>query len=151
MIELEAPKEYLTELLIASDHAGYELKTELQKALPDLPWRDLGTHGNESVDYPDFADLMAIELQKETQFGVLICGSGQGIAIQANRHRNLRAALCWNESITTLSRLHNNANVICLGGRWIVTGEAANLVNLFLDTPFEGGRHLRRVQKLGCQ
>ena len=140
---------HLSEIFIGADHAGFSMKSELLKAKPDLPWRDLGTDSETSVDYPDFADRVVQAMQnKPNSFGVLICGSGQGMAIRANRFPFIRAALCWNVEIAHLARAHNNANVLCLPGRYVSTGEALEILNDFLNTPFEGGRHERRVKKL---
>lgn len=136
-------------IFIACDHAGLNLKKYLIQKNPDLSWVDLGTHDEASVDYPDYADLVSNELINNPQaLGVLICGSGQGMAIRANRHKNIRAALCWNEEITALSRAHNNANVLCLGARFTEPLLAHKILNLFLQTSFAGGRHENRVRKL---
>ena len=137
-----------TRLLIAADHAGFELKEKLKGLLPELPWVDLGPATADSVDYPDFAGKLARELKSDHEMGVLICGSGQGMAIAANRFSHVRAALVWNAEITQLSRAHNDANVVCFGARFIEPELAKNLLTLFLDTPFEGGRHADRVTKL---
>lgn len=134
-------------ILVASDHAGLELKSRLMAGAPDLPWVDLGTHGPESVDYPDYASALC-EKMDDRSIGVLICGSGQGMAIKANRYPKIRAALCWSPEIAALARGHNNANVLCLGARVIPYPLAAEILKRFLDTPFEGGRHLGRVDKL---
>ncbi len=142
------PRDKVKKLYISSDHAGHELKQQLQTMLPELPWEDLGPFGADSVDYPDYADELTEKIQDESTFGVLICGSGQGMVIRANRFSHIRAALCWNEDMTRLSRQHNNANVLCLGSRWITLEDAAKLVLVFLNTEFEGGRHTARVEKL---
>jgi ribose 5-phosphate isomerase B len=142
------PRDKVTKLYIASDHAGHDLKTQVQEMLPELPWEDLGPFNTTSVDYPDFADELTDKIQDESSFGILICGSGQGMVIRANRFPHIRAALCWNEDLTRLSRAHNNANVLCLGARWISKEEAAKLILVFLNTEFEGGRHAGRVEKL---
>ncbi|MCX7674865.1 MAG: RpiB/LacA/LacB family sugar-phosphate isomerase, partial [Bdellovibrionaceae bacterium] len=112
---------------------------------------DLGTtEGMTSVDYPDYADKLAVALQKDPQgVGVLVCGSGQGMCMRANRYPHLRAALVWSKEVARLARAHNNANVICLGGRLTPPEEAWSWLQVFLDTPFDGGRHEQRVQKLG--
>lgn len=145
-------------LLIASDHAGFELKTHLRVAFPQYAWKDLGPSSADSVDYPDFAKKLGEELLKnkglsekdQAPFGVLICGSGQGMAIRANRFSHVRAALCWNEEIAKLARQHNDANVLCLPGRFVDPKLAERILFAFLNTPFEGGRHQRRVDKLNC-
>lgn len=134
---------------IASDHAGVDLKQALIKALPDLDWQDLGPSNKDSVDYPDYANLVAEKINsKPTGRGILICGSGQGMALRANKYPQVRAALVWNEEITRLSRQHNDANILCLGARFLTNEEATKLTKLFLETPFEGGRHTKRVQKI---
>lgn len=138
----------LDRLLIASDHAGFELKEQLKALRPDLPWQDLGPTTADRVDYPDFAGKLARELKPENDYGVLVCGSGQGMAIAANRHPHVRAALVWNEEITKLSRSHNDANVLSLAARFTTSEQAKQLLDLFLTTPFEGGRHQDRVAKL---
>jgi ribose 5-phosphate isomerase B len=145
-------------LFIASDHAGFELKTHLRKALPQYGWKDLGPDSADSVDYPDFAKRLGEELLKAqgspeknaVVFGVLICGSGQGMAMRANRFSHVRAALCWNEEIAKLARQHNDANVLCLPGRFVDAKLAERILVTFLNTPFDGGRHQRRVDKLNC-
>ena len=142
------PRDKVTKLYISSDHAGYDLKEKLQAMLPELPWEDLGPSSTNSVDYPDYADELTEKIQDESTFGVLICGSGQGMVMRANRFSHIRAALCWNEDMARLSRQHNNANVLCMGSRWISLEDAAKLVLVFLNTEFEGGRHAARVEKL---
>jgi ribose 5-phosphate isomerase B len=137
---------------IAADHAGYDLKSALLPVLAELGLEalDLGTSGRQSVDYPDFADAMAEALRAgRAQRGILICGSGIGIAIAANRHRNIRAALCHDGLTALLARQHNDANVLVLGGRLIGIETARDCLATFLSTAFEGGeRHVRRVAKL---
>lgn len=136
-------------IFIACDHAGFLLKKYLLQHCLGMSWVDLGTDSDASVDYPDFADRVANELKNNVNdFGVLICGSGQGMAIRANRYTHIRAAVCWNEEIATLSRAHNNANVLCLGARFVEPLLAHNILNSFLKTPYEGGRHENRIQKL---
>jgi ribose 5-phosphate isomerase B len=141
-------------LLIAADHAGFELKEQLKNMRPDLPWEDLGTSSSERVDYPDFAFKLASRIQKPTDRGVLICGSGQGMVIGANRFPKVRAALAWMPAIANLARAHNDANVLCLGARFTDAKTAAEMLDVFLKTEFEGGRHGDRVTKLnnplGC-
>jgi ribose 5-phosphate isomerase B len=138
-------------IAIASDHAGVELKTALKESLlaEGRQVLDLGTDGTQSVDYPDFADAMAAALgDGRAQRGILICGTGIGISIAANRHRNLRAALCHDTTTARLSRQHNDANVLTLGARVIGIEVARDCVAAFLSTDFEGGRHQRRLDKL---
>ena len=139
-------------ILIASDHAGLELKKLLINELRNLPWQDLGTHNSDSVDYPDYAQLVCEKMLNEptSTVGVLICGSGQGMAIKANRYEHIRAALCWSPEIAKLSKQHNNANILCLPGRFVDLSAAKNILKSFLETEFEGGRHQRRVDKLKC-
>ncbi len=134
---------------IASDHAGVELKKHIQAQFKNYNWVDLGPQTTESVDYPDFADkLCKSVLSKKDSLGLLICGTGIGMSIRANRYPLIRAALCTQAEMAQLTRQHNNANVLCLGAR--ITPEADNLqiVETFLLTPFEGGRHERRVSLL---
>lgn len=140
----------IQKIFFACDHAGFELKNSLIKSLKNQNYQiqDLGCDSSEiSVDYPDFAKKMAQEIQ-ENDFGVLICGSGIGISIAANRNKNIRAALCVNEEMASLSRLHNNANVICFGARLIDENVAKKSLEVFLNTEFEGQRHEARVKKI---
>ncbi len=136
-------------IAIAADHAGFELKEQLKQAFPDIDWLDLGTHSNASVDYPQFGFAMgqAITEGQATQ-GILVCGSGIGISIAANRYPAVRAALCTNATMARLSRQHNDANVLALGSRIIGLDLARDCVSAFLETPFEGGRHQRRGDML---
>lgn len=138
---------------IACDHAGYDLKQELCKELARLGREvlDLGTNGRESVDYPDFAQALvkAIEDERAAR-GVLVCGSGIGISIAANRSPKIRAAPCHDTTSTRLARLHNDANVLALGARLVGSEVALDCLRIFLETPFEGGRHERRVAKLSA-
>ena len=148
-------------IAIGSDHAGFDLKAELIALATAQPERfahatftDVGTHTNASCDYPDYAHAVANALSNtendstKPTLGILICGSGIGVSIAANRHAHIRAAICWNESTAVSARSHNNANVLCLPSRQISTDTAARLLELFLHTPFEGGRHERRVEKI---
>jgi len=137
---------------LAADHAGYELKTMLLAALAERGAEalDLGTHGGASVDYPDMAAALATALgDSRADRGVLVCGTGIGISIAANRYRHVRAALCHDVTTARLARQHNDANVLVLGARTIGTEVAADCLAVFLSTAFEGGRHQRRVDKLG--
>lgn len=140
----------VTTLYIASDHAGFELKEVLKKRFPKIEWQDLGPTSDGRVDYPDFADALASRVKQnpEGPQGILVCGSGQGMAIRANRYPAIRAALVWDEESTRLARAHNDVNVLCLGGRLIAPDLAEKLIEVFLSTPFEGGRHKDRVDKL---
>ncbi|HZH27217.1 MAG TPA: ribose 5-phosphate isomerase B [Azospirillaceae bacterium] len=139
-------------IALASDHAGYALKQEIKSFLESAgyPVLDLGAHSTESVDYPDFASAMADAVRTGgASCGVLICGTGIGISIAANRHPGIRAALCHDVTSARLSRQHNDANVLALGARMVGAEVAKDCVVTFLATPFEGGRHQRRVEKLG--
>jgi ribose 5-phosphate isomerase B len=139
-------------IAIASDHAGVEMKATLKAELGALGFEalDLGTDGPASVDYPDFADKLAAALKSDrAKRGVLVCGSGIGVSIAANRHRHVRAALCHDALSARLSRRHNDANVLCLGARLIGPDVAKDCLRVFLETEFEGGRHKNRVAKLG--
>lgn len=135
--------------LIASDHAGFSRKEEIKKAFPDVTWEDLGTSSEDSVDYPDYADRVAKRITADGGFGVLICGSGQGMAMRANRYPKIRAALCWNAEVAKLSREHNDANILCMGSRVIDLETAKQVTSAFIQTEFAGGRHQQRVSKLG--
>jgi ribose 5-phosphate isomerase B len=138
-------------IAIASDHAGFALKERLKAALQrlGLPFEDYGTDSESSVDYPDFAHRLAQALQAgRAERGVLICGSGQGMAMAANRHEGVRAALPHDEAAARLSREHNDANVLALGARVTTPEEAELILRAFLETPFAGGRHQRRVEKI---
>ena len=139
----------MTKLAIASDHAGYPLKEALKEARPEIEWIDLGTHSTESVDYPDYANKLAECIKNnETNRGVLICGSALGISMAANRHSHIRAAVCTDATMAKFTRLHNNANVLCLGQRITGIAVALDCVDIFLSTEYEGGRHDKRVTKL---
>jgi len=138
-------------LVIASDHAGLSLKLELLKTLAErgVEVTDWGTYNGDSVDYPDFASRVGKAVGKgEFPFGILICGTGIGMSIVANKHRGVRAALCHTEFEARMARMHNDANVLCIGERVTGPGLARELMLAFLDTAFEGGRHNRRVQKI---
>ena len=141
----------MKKIVLASDHAGYSLKEYVKKFLnsKNLQIKDVGTNSNVKVDYPDYAHKLSKLIKKNRNcIGVLICGSGQGMIMTANKHKNIRAALCYNTKSTKLSRLHNDANVITLGSRLISKNNALKYISVFLNTKFEGGRHLRRVKKL---
>ena len=135
---------------IASDHAGFKLKScILSKFVNKKKIIDLGPKSNISVDYPDYAKKLSKKIASDKgSLGILICGSGMGMAITANKIKNVRAALCYSNKNTKLSRLHNNANIITLGERLISKNKAINLIKIFLRTKFEGGRHLRRIKKM---
>jgi len=140
----------LKKIFIASDHAGYNLKKIiLSKLSKRIKIFDLGPDSKDSVDYPDYAKKLSKKVaSNKGSFGILICGSGIGMAITANKTKNIRAALCYSINNTKLSRLHNNANIITLGARLINKNKAFSLIRVFLKTKFEGGRHLRRVKKI---
>jgi len=146
----------LNELRIAicNDHAGFELKKTLidhLKALKVATVKDFGSYSTESCDYPDFAHPLALAVEKgEYDYGITICGSGNGISMAANKHQGIRAALCWKNDIATLARSHNDANVISLPARFITENEAMEMVDIFLTTDFDGGRHKIRVAKISC-
>ncbi|MDQ6843261.1 MAG: RpiB/LacA/LacB family sugar-phosphate isomerase [Bacteroidota bacterium] len=116
-----------------------------------VSWKDYGTFSEESVDYPDFAHPVANAVENgEASFGILICGSANGVAITANKHQGIRAAVCWEEEIAELARKHNNANVICIPGRFVREGLVEEMIERFMHTEFEGGRHQSRVNKIAC-
>ena len=136
---------------LSSDHAGYRLKENVKTFLlkKKIKVIDLGPYEQESVDYPDFAKKVVKSVSsKKSDIGILICGSGTGMAMSANKSRKIRAAVCYNNISTRLSRQHNNANILALGARLTNTDKAFKIVNIFLSTKFEGGRHLRRVKKI---
>ncbi|HKK63989.1 MAG TPA: ribose 5-phosphate isomerase B [Bacteroidales bacterium] len=138
-------------IAIACDHAGYETKEEVKKFLESRGHEviDYGTNSSESVDYADFAHPLADSVENgNCQFGITLCGSGNGINMVANKHQGIRSALCWNEEITKLARQHNDANVCSLPARFISDEQAIRFVDLFVSTPFDGGRHQRRIEKI---
>lgn len=140
-------------IVIGADHAGFEYKELLKKQLSKLGHevQDYGTHSMDSVDYPDFAHPVANAVErKEFEIGVLICGSANGVAITANKHQGIRAAICWTEEIASLARQHNNANVVCIPARFVSPELAEKILEKFLTTSFEGGRHENRVNKISC-
>ena len=140
----------LNKIFISSDHAGFNLKKNIIKKLSKkLKIIDLGPSSTLSVDYPDYAHKLSKKVASNSRnLGILICGSGMGMAISANKNKKIRAALCYSIKSTKLSRLHNNANIITLGARLINKNKAFNLIKIFLSTKFEGGRHLRRIKKI---
>ena len=140
-----------SKICIASDHAGYQLKEKIKDFLikKDVPVIDLGPLASESVDYPDYAKKLAKRvLLKKSDGGILVCGSGTGMAITANKFKGIRAAQCYSRKSTVLSRQHNNANIICLGSRMLKSKEAFNFINYFFNTKFQGGRHQKRLNKI---
>ena len=140
----------LNKIFISSDHAGFNLKKSIiQKFSKKRKIIDLGPSSGQSVDYPDYAHKLSKKVSSNSRnFGILVCGSGAGMAISANKNKKIRAALCYSIKNTKLSRLHNNANIITLGARLINKNKAFNLIKVFLSTKFEGGRHLRRIKKI---
>ncbi len=145
--------DYSKPIALGADHAGYAYKDALGQYLQEKGYtiKDFGTHGPDSVDYPDFGHAVANAVQKgEVACGILFCGSGVGVCMAANRHEGVRAAICWENEIARLSRQHNNANVICMPARFIALEYAKQLTDTFLSTEFEGGRHQRRVDKISC-
>lgn len=138
-------------IAIGADHAGFEYKELLKSFLSDYEVKDFGTYSADSVDYPDFAHPVAEAVETEAcEFGILVCGSANGVAITANKHQKIRAAICWEKEIAELARLHNNANVICIPARFVTEALAKDMVTAFLNTAFEGGRHQGRVNKMSC-
>lgn len=140
-----------SKIVIGSDHAGFEYKEALKNYLTQQKVEviDVGTFSTESCDYPDYAHAAAREIEKrEVEFGILLCGSANGVTITANKHPKVRAALCWMNEIAALARQHNDANIICLPARYVTIDEAEEMVHTFLTTDFEGGRHQKRVEKI---
>lgn len=140
-------------IALGADHAGFQYKDAIAALLKQKGFqvKDYGTHDADSVDYPDFAHPVANAVESgEAVLGVLVCGSGNGVAITANKHQDIRAALCWNVDIAQLAKQHNNANIICIPARFVELSTAEEMVEAFLSTPFEGGRHQNRVAKISC-
>ena len=141
----------MKKIVIASDHAGYSLKQYIKKILlkKKLLLKDVGTNSKDKVDYPDYAHKLSKIIEKKRDvIGILICGSGQGMIMSANKHKKIRAALCYDLKSTKLSRLHNDANIITLGSRLISKKNAIKYINIFMKTKFEGGRHKKRIGKI---
>jgi ribose 5-phosphate isomerase B len=141
----------LKKIFISSDHAGFQLKEDIKSHLSKkkLSFQDLGPFNDDRVDYPDYAHKVARKVKaNKSNVGILVCGSGMGMNIAANRHKSIRAAQCFNLKSTKLSRLHNDANIITLGSRLLTKKLAINCVNTFLNTKFEGGRHSKRIKKI---
>ncbi|SUJ17637.1 Ribose-5-phosphate isomerase B [Sphingobacterium spiritivorum] len=140
-------------IAIGGDHAGFDYKKELIPFLQELGYevKDFGAYSTDSVDYPDFAHPVASAVEsKEFDKGILICGSANGVAITANKHQDIRAAICWLEEIAALARQHNDANIVCIPARFISLDLAKAIVKTFMTTDFEGGRHANRVNKISC-
>jgi ribose 5-phosphate isomerase B len=138
---------------IGSDHAGYNYKEEIISFLDgkNVKWKDFGTYSIDSVDYPDFAHPVAQAVENgEAAFGILICGSANGVAITANKHQGIRAAICWGEELADLARKHNDANIICIPARFVRETLVEKMLEVFMHTEFEGGRHKNRVDKIAC-
>ena len=141
----------MQKIAIGADHAGFEYKELLKKWLEKNGYsvKDFGTYNTESADYPDFAHPVASSVEKnEFDLGVLVCGSANGVAITANKHQGVRAALCWNEELASLARQHNNANVLSLGAKFLNENEVKRAIDLWIETGFESGRHQRRIDKI---
>lgn len=140
-------------IAVGGDHAGFEYKSRIVKKLESQGYvvKDFGPFSDASVDYPDYVHPLSNAIEKgEFDLGIVICGSGNGVAITANKHQGIRAALCWNEELAALARQHNNANVLALPARFISYELAEKLAEIFLTTDFEGGRHQNRVNKIAC-
>ena len=137
-------------ITIGSDHAGVDYKQKISKYLRNQNHnvKDVGAFGKESVDYPDYAHLVSKDVSEQKSLGILICGSGNGVSMAANKHKKIRAALCWNKEISKLARQHNDANIISLPARFLSINECIELVEIFINEPFEGGRHEKRVKKI---
>lgn len=143
--------ETIKRIAIGGDHAGFSMKEYIKQKISKLGYEfeDFGPYSDEKIDYPDVAHPLAKSIQSgNLKFGILICGSGNGVAMVANKYPNIRAAVCWNEEITKLARMHNDANIITLPARFITLEEAVCFVTLFLTTEFEGGRHIKRIEKI---
>ncbi len=140
-------------IAVGADHAGFEAKEKIITYLKDnkIEFHDFGTYNDQSVDYPNFAHPVALAVEnKEFDLGILICGSGQGMNITANKHQGIRSALCWSVEIASLSKKHNDANVLAIPGRFLSETLIIEIVETFLNTDFEGGRHANRTQKIPC-
>jgi len=150
---MHSPFDYSKPIAIGSDHAGFDVKEDLISFLEakGFAFKDFGTHSNESVDYPDYAHPVANAVENgEAAFGILLCGSANGVAITANKHQGIRAAICWGEELAGIVRKHNDANIICIPARFVREGDAEKMLEIFMTTEFEGGRHLQRVEKMAC-
>jgi len=140
-------------IAIGCDHAGFEYKEDIISFLEGkgLEYKDFGTYSTDSVDYPDFAHPVASSVENhETAFGILLCGSANGVAITANKHQYIRAAVCWGEELAELARKHNDANIICIPSLFVREGDVEKMIEIFIHTDFDGGRHERRVEKIAC-
>ena len=140
-------------IAIGCDHAGFDCKEDLISVLEGegRAFTDFGTYNKDSVDYPDFAHPVATAVEKgEAAFGILLCGSANGVARKTTQDADIRAAICWGEELAELARKHNNANIICIPARFVRDGDAEKMLDIFMNTAFEGGRHERRVEKIAC-
>jgi|ERR1700744_5876168 len=138
-------------IAIGGDHAGFDYKKAIIEWLTGNEVKDFGTYSDSSADYPDFAHPVALGVESgEFNYGILICGSGNGVAITANKHQGIRAAICWNGELAERARSHNDANIVCIPARHISLDEAKKIIDIFLSTAFEGGRHANRVNKIAC-
>lgn len=138
-------------IAIGADHAGFEYKNMLIEYLKDYTIKDFGTYSTESVDYPDFAHPVAEVVERaEFTMGILICGSANGVAITANKHQGIRAAICWDVELAELARTHNDANILCIPARYVTEEQARQICLKFINSEFEGGRHANRVGKISC-
>lgn len=140
-------------IAVGADHAGFEYKQMIADLLKRAGYqvKDFGTYSSDSVDYPDFAHPVASSVENgESGCGILVCGSGNGVAISANKHQGIRAALCWTDELAKLSRQHNNSNILCIPARFVSRSVAEAMVSVYLKTAFEGGRHEKRVGKIAC-
>ncbi len=143
----------MRKIAIGGDHAGFEYKSIIIELLEETGYevKDFGTYSADSVDYPDFAHPVASVVENEEfDLGILICGSANGVAMTANKHAGIRAAICWNTELAVLAKQHNNANVLCLPARFVESNLAKEITTAFLTTDFEGGRHERRINKISC-
>jgi ribose 5-phosphate isomerase B len=143
----------MEKIALGADHAGFEYKQHLKKWLEEKGYssKDFGTYSSDSADYPDFAHPVALAVEnKEYNIGLLICGSANGVAMTANKHQGIRAAICWKEELAELARTHNNANILCIPARHVSIELAEKILETFLRSVFEGGRHGRRVDKISC-
>lgn len=150
---MTSPFDLQKPIAIGSDHAGFDYKEDLISFLEGkgLLFEDFGTHSKDSVDYPDYAHPVATAVESGNYaFGILLCGTANGVAITANKHQGIRAALCWGDEIAKLTRQHNDANIICIPARFVREGDAERMVSTFMTTEFEGGRHANRVHKIAC-
>jgi ribose 5-phosphate isomerase B len=150
---MNSPFDLNKPIAIGSDHAGYDHKESLISFLEGkgLSFKDFGTHSKDSVDYPDFAHPVASAVESgDYAFGILLCGTANGVAVTANKHQHIRAAICWGEEIASLVRRHNNANVLCIPARFVSEPLAEKMLQVFMFTEFEAGRHNNRINKIAC-